>query len=189
MSHLLDELSGPARQALSILAAKLPPAPTRVLVEIDERATDTPQPPDTLLVYVPLFANAAERAPDNLNATEPAPDNLLARMLDGAGVRACPNPVYRDQSRLNSGGPPPDPDVRYLAARSAAAAWLLDRDPQRAAGPDEEPEAALVRQALEALRAQPAGEQRARVTALRDAERTCAEGDRLELLTGTGGAR
>ena len=47
----------------------------------------------------------------------------------------------------------------------------------------------LARQALDALRALPADEQRARVTALRDAERTCAEGDRLELLTGPSGPR
>jgi hypothetical protein len=179
-SHLLDELRGPARQALSILAAKLPPAPTRVLVEPgDGPATDTPHSPDTLLVLVPLL-------PD---ATELAPDTLLARMLDGAGVRACPNLLYPAQSRQNSDGPPPDPDVRYLAARRAAAAWLLDLDPHKSAGRDEGPEVALLRQALEALRALPADEQRARVTALRDAERTCAEGDRLELLTGTSGAR
>jgi hypothetical protein len=177
---MLDGLRGPARQALSILAAKLPPAPTRVLVEIDKGATDTPQPPDALLVYVPPLADA----------TVPDPDSMLAIMLDGAGVRACPNLMYPAQSRLSSDGPPPDPDVRYVAARSAATAWLLDRDlPPASERSGQVSEEALARQALEALRALPADEQRARVTALRDAERTCAEGDRLELLTGTGGAR
>ncbi len=54
---------------------------------------------------------------------------------------------------------------------------------------DEGPDETLARQALAALRALPADEQRARVTALRDAERTCAAGDRLEMLTGPSTAR
>ena len=42
-SHALDQLRGPARQALAILAAKLPPAPTRVVVETDGNRTRGPR--------------------------------------------------------------------------------------------------------------------------------------------------
>jgi hypothetical protein len=72
----------------------------------------------------------------------------------------------------------------------AAPGWLLDQQlPPPVAGSEEGPETALARQALDALRALPADEQRARVAALRAAELTCAEGDRLERLTGTDEAR
>lgn len=72
---------------------------------------------------------------------------------------------------------------RYEDARRTAYQWLVDRaaesTPPRADGKDP------ARKALNALRAPPADEQRARMAAFRDAELTCAEGDRLELLTGT----
>ncbi len=77
-----------------------------------------------------------------------------------------------------------EPVARYLAARIADGGWLLDREP-RGAGP----EMALALQALDALRALPADEQRARVATLRDAERSCAADDRLDLLTGSLGTR
>lgn len=55
--------------------------------------------------------------------------------------------------------------------------------------PDLQPDLQLTRQAVAALRRLPAAEQRARVAALREAELTCAAGDRLGLLTGPGGPR
>ena len=173
-SHMLDELREPARQALSILDAKLPPAPVMVTVQIDERANDTRPPADTLLVRLSLFSSDAVLTPDS----------LLARMLDGAGVPVC--------SSLAGDGPgssASEPVVRYVAARMAAAEWLLDREPQQRGGRGGGPEMALALQALDALRALPAAEQGARVAALRDAERSCAAGDRLDLFTGTDGTR
>jgi hypothetical protein len=168
-AHALDDLRGPARQALSVLAAKLPPAPTRVLVrDFGDRPAEGPQPADTLLVVLPL---------SEYEATEP--DALLWIMVEGAGVPPCEKPLG-----------PGSTTGRYLAARVAAAAWLLDRDlPPETGRGGEGPEVTLARQALATLRALPADEQRARVTALRDPERTCAEGDRFDLLTGTGGPR
>jgi hypothetical protein len=162
--YALDQVRGPASQALSVLAAKLPPAPTRVLVTTADRAAGDP-PPDTLVVHVSFF----------VDVTEYSTEDLLWIMLNGAGVQPCEELM----------GPRGEPDARYEAARLVAAAWLLDRDLPTAEGPKQSPE----QQALAALRALPADEQRARVAAFRDAERTCAEGDRLEMLTGTSEAR
>ena len=168
-SHALDELRGPAREALSVLAAKLPPAPTRVLVRtFDDSLPLGAQPADTLLVLIALEDIADSTA-----------DGLLGNMLNGAGTLPCGKLM----------GPPDDPDVRYLAARMAVTAWLLDRKLPPPNKRDKESEVSLARQALDAVRALPADEQRARVTALRDAEQSCAEGDRLELLTGPSGPR
>jgi hypothetical protein len=169
-SYMLGALREPARRALSILDSKLPPAPVTVTVEIDERASDTRPPADTLLLRLRLNASDAMLTPDS----------LLARMLDGAGVPLCLS-LAGDES----GGSASEPVVRYLAARAAAAAWLLDGEPRQSGGRGAAPEMALALQTLNALRALPAAEQRARVAALRDAERSCAAGDHLDLLTGS----
>lgn len=177
-SYLLDDLREPARRALSVLAAKLPPAPTRVVVgALGDRPSQRPGPADTLLVLLPLSEyEETQRAPEDR-----APEDLVWPMLDGAGVPLCEELLGKAE----------DMDTRYVAARVVAAAWLLDRDVPSAsegggAGPLDVP---LADQALAELRALPAEEQRARVTALRDAERTCAAGDRLALLSGTSGTR
>ncbi len=166
-SYALNDLRGPARQALAALAAKLPPAPTRVRVGYDSDRREAP-PPDTLLVGIAQFDDITERTPDD----------LLWTMLNGAGIPRCPK--FMDS--------PEDNGARYEAARLVAAAWLLDRDLLPAEG-DEGPDRRLAREALAALRALPADVQRARVTALRDAERTCADGDRLDLLAGASGTQ
>jgi hypothetical protein len=183
-AHLLDTLRGPAREALSILAAKLPQAPTRVEIRSAARGIpDAPQSADLVLVFLPPTDDVSDYAPDYLMET----------MLSGAGVRPCVNQLGLDPTQLTDERQP-EPDPRYSAARQAVSLWLLDRDPQVAPGPpskpgaSEEPEA-LLSQALAALRALPAAEQRARISAFRTAELTCAGGDRLSLLTGTSGPR
>ena len=178
LTHVVDDLREPAGQALAILAAKLPPAPTQVLLQDPNQQPTGPQPADTLLVA------GAELA-------DQPPDVLLAIMLDGAGVWPCENIVGPDKPRPVPDGQAADPVARYFAARSAVAAWLLDREPRPMLAPIDDPDAsfALAGQALAALRALPVDEQRARIAAFRDAERACAEGDRLELLTGASGTR
>ncbi|GEM_PF-1666458 len=166
-SHALDQVRGPARQALAVLAAKLPPAPTRVVVQTADKGPEDPQPRDTLAVRISFFEDGVEYTSED----------LLFLMLIGAGVPPCANLM----------GTREKPETEYLAARLVVAAWLLDRDLAAAQGRDEGPEGPegpLAREALTAVRGLAADEQRARVTAFRDAERTCAEGDRLDMLTG-----
>jgi hypothetical protein len=164
-SYALDELRGPARQALSVLTAKLPLALTRVLVQdLDDPTPRGPRSAETLVVSAQL--NDVDGSTG---------DDLMWIMLDGAGVPPC--------EKLR--GLPDDIEARYVAARLAAAAWLLDKVPPGTTGrAGEEPAVALANQALAALRVLPAHEQRAHVATLRQAEWTCAVGDRLALLTG-----
>ncbi len=171
-SFALDHVAGPARQALAILAAKLPPAPDRVVVQsVDDRGSEGPRRSDTLVARISFFDDA----------TELSHEDLLWTMLNGAGVQPCEQLM----------GPREEPDAGYQAARLVAAAWLLDRDlpPPATGNEDKDSEAALAHQALAALRSLPTDEQRTRVAALRDAERTCATGDRLEMLAGSSTGR
>jgi hypothetical protein len=100
-------------------------------------------------------------------------------MLDGAGTRPCPDLV----------GSPEDPNEEYNVARMAAAAWLIGRLPPGESNLPSGPakSSGTVTQVLGALHALPGEEQQSRVAALREAELTCAAGDRLEILTGTPG--
>lgn len=175
-AHLLDTLRGPAREALTILAAKLPQAPTRVEVRnVVNGMPDAPQPADLVLVFFGPFEYVADYASDG----------LLETLLNGAGVRPCVDQLGSDPTRPTD-VPPPEPKPRYAAARHAVSQWLLDRSPKpvpKAGSGDPE---TLEIEALAVLRALPASEQQARIVAFRAAELTCAEGDRLNLLTGGG---
>jgi hypothetical protein len=163
-AYVLDTLREPAREALAILAAKLPPAPTRVVIrDPSKEPGGTLSPSDALYLEIPFVD-------DVLTFSR---EDLVWRMLDGAGVRACRNLM----------GKADEPDERYLAARMIVAAWLLDRD-LPGSGQRNGAKVSEEQQALAALRSLPPAEQRARVAAFRAAERACAEGDRLELLAG-----
>jgi hypothetical protein len=151
-SYALERVRGPARQALSILATKLPSAPSRVMI-VPNKPPEGPASRDTVMVVV-----------DDVDAV--SDDALLWLILDGAGVRPCPELAGKGET-----------DRSYATAREVVAAWLLDRDPPST---DDRP-----RKALAALQALPADEQKARVIAFRDAERACVPGDRLAMLTGT----
>jgi hypothetical protein len=183
-AHLLGTLRGPAREALSILAAKLPQPPTRVEVRNAAKGIpDAPQSADLVLVFLLPTEDVSDYAQDR----------LMGMLLSGAGVRPCVNQLGFDPTQFTD-EPRPDPDWRYLAARQAVSRWLLDGDPEPASRPGSKPgggdeSEALAGNALAALRALPAGEQVARITAFRAAELTCAEGDRLDLLTGTSAPR
>jgi len=180
-SYALEYVSGPARDALSLLATRLPEAPTRVVVrDAGNGISPGPQPADEILVYVPIFDDVM---------TDYSPGNLLDMMLAGAGTRPCGNQDGFDPAKF-TGEPPPQPNIRYEAARQAVAVWLVDKSPVPVTkggsdGPTD-PRERLVNDTLTSLRALPVDEQRARVAALRAAELTCAAGDRLDLLTGDG---
>jgi hypothetical protein len=165
----LADLGGPGREALAILAAKLPQAPTTVEEHPQTGLPSRPLSAHTLRVKLIVNANGRVDA---------SREELLWSLLDGAGTTPCPELV----------GPRGSVDVRYLKARQVAAAWLIGQTPS-ASSRAKQADPAQIRVALRTLRSLPAEEQRARVAALREAELTCAGGDRLDILTGPGGPR
>lgn len=184
----LARLRSPAREALAILAEKLPQAPStavEVYGRFGERGWEFPPAhPDQLQVVMWLDGNG--RA-DVVNLVfEPVTGRDAVRaLLMGAGTPACANAAGLSVPELQ----------RYHTARVVAAAWLLDEEPAgvRLAEPDPGipwlPSQAASQAAYEKLRALPAAEQRARVASLREAELACDERDRLGILTGSGSAR
>jgi hypothetical protein len=104
------------------------------------------------------------------------PGEILWDLLAGAGTRPC--------------AAPSEASDRHFQARTVAAEWLLGRRPpaldarkDRPADPDQ------AGRALAALRRLPAGEQRARVAALRQAALACDGRDLLGILNGPDGRR
>jgi hypothetical protein len=116
---------------------------------------------------------------------DPTEHTLVELILDGAGVLPCARELGLDPNASVKVSPSQEPNPRYIAARLAVTAWLLDRRLPLATGAKEAPEMALARQAHNTLTALPIAEQQARVAAWRDVERTCSDADRLELLVGT----
>jgi hypothetical protein len=164
----LADLRGPAREALSILAAKLPDAPTKV-VEITYM---DPPPPRADTVHIALQVSGDGR--DVRSALGTTPD-IRWDLLLGAGTPDCANANASAPGRR-----------RYDIARFVAAAWLLDQEPPAPADPSDP---GLLQQSetlpvYQALRELPPAEQRARVAELREAELACDGRDRLDLLTG-----
>jgi hypothetical protein len=164
----LADLRGPGREALVILAAKLPDAPTRVV----ETTYMDPPPPRADTVSIALQVSGDGREARSALGT---PD-IRWDLLGGAGTPWCDNAA--------------DPGTpgrrRHDIARFVAAAWLLDQEPPAPADPADP---ALLQRSetlpvYQALRELPAAEQRARVAELREAELACDGRDRLELLTG-----
>jgi hypothetical protein len=181
----LPEWVEPGRQALAVLAAKLPPAPARVEVYqwIAADAQELPGPttcPATVCARPP-------RSPGTLvfefgfrgyrEGAQIRRDQYVWFLLAGAGAGMCTNQFVEGS----------DVDGRYLGARMAAAAWLMgeslpadlmlplgDRDRIRRSATE----------ILDALLALPVEVQRDRVLALRDAELTCSSGDRTTILIG-----
>jgi hypothetical protein len=165
----LADLRGPAREALAVLAAKLPDAPTKVV----ETSYMDPPPPRADTVYVALQVSGDGRDVQSALGTTP---DIRWDLLLGAGTPACAN------------APAPGTAGRrqYDVARFVAAAWLLDQEPPAPADPSDP---GLLQRSetlpvYRALRALPADQQRARVAELREAELACDGRNRLDLLTG-----
>src|SRR5262249_43580176 len=119
-SYALDYLRGPAHGALAALAAKLPSAPTRVLVETGDKPYQGRPPANTILLVAP--------APTDTNR-----GTLLGRRLEAGGAPGGRTLI----------GEWKKPNQRYIAARSVAAAWLLDRNPPPASGRREQSAVAM----------------------------------------------
>jgi hypothetical protein len=163
---VLDDLREPGQEALTILSAKLPQAPTAVVEAYYGNDTPVVVRPRPDVVY-------ADFRPDGTGRVDATERDILWSLLMGAGTLPCP-----DAQAV--GGP------RYNAARLVAAAWLLEEEPPPPPDPDDPalPGPSLTGPAYDALLAMPAEEQRARITALRDAELACADGERLDILVG-----
>jgi hypothetical protein len=165
----LADLRGPGREALAVLAGKLPDAPTSVV----EMPYGDPPPPRADTIPIALLVSGDGR---NIQpATGTAPD-IRWELLLGAGTPGCANAPAAGTAERR----------RYDIARLVAAAWLLDQEPPAPADPSDP---ALLQQgetlpAHQALRGLPPDEQRARVAELRRAELACDSSDRLDLLTG-----
>lgn len=168
----LDDLRGPARQALAVLSAKLPTAPTSVAEDYGSTHLDV-QPQRAHTVLVTFRVTDAGRTAD-------PPHEILWDLLAGAGTRPC---VDVNQAQLEQ-------LARHFRARLVAAAWLIGQPPP--ADPDgnkDRPADHETLQAWETLRGLPATEQRARVAALRRSELACDGRDLLDILVGQGGPR
>jgi hypothetical protein len=165
----LADLRGPGGEALAILAAKLPDAPTNVV----EIPYGDPPPPRADTIPIALLVSGDGR--EIQSATGMAPD-IRWELLFGAGTPFCANaPAVSTAERR-----------RYEIARLVAAAWLLDQEPPAPADPSDP---GLLQRSetlpgYQALRELPPDEQRTRVAELRQAELACDSSDRLDLLTG-----
>jgi hypothetical protein len=165
---VLDDLREPARRALATLSAKLPDAPTSVVETYRWSGAGSTR---EVLVAGPFQVG-------NGRLIDP-PELVLWSLLDGAGTPLCTRDVATEEERQ-----------RYLAARQVAAAWLIGDLPAASPQAPRPSPAAMApafpasEAALKTLRGLPAGEQRARVAAFREAELTCAAGDRMDILTG-----
>jgi hypothetical protein len=170
---VLDDLRGPAREALALLSAKLPNAPTSAAEEYRNLFVPGPPPPSDIL-WAPLQIS-------NTGRSVYSGQEILWSLLDGAGTPFC----VRDPGIAR------DFD-RYLNARLVAAAWLMDQPPPATlhlAQRTRDFDLAPILEALRTLRGLPAGEQRARVAAFREAELRCDGRDHLDILVGPGGVR
>jgi hypothetical protein len=173
-AHFLDELRAPAHDAVTILAEKLPPAPTRVVLYTVEKSGPPagPRPADTLMAS-PSWEDSGQLASRR---------QLDYDLLVGAGTWPCPPATGKRNDQVRY-------ELRYIAARYAVARWLIG-DTGRASIPsdmkDGDAVVALVEQVSDVLRALPPDEQRARVTAYRTAELGCTGRDRLDILAGPG---
>jgi len=166
----LAGLTPPARQALGVLAARLPDPPTTVVEahtwwQAEDRQ---PQPADTVLIDLSYSFRLAFRYTSR---------DLVWMLLDGAGTRPCPNAFEILKHEWD----------KYHAARLAAAAWLLGEPPQ--AGRDTAGDPQTARPIWERLNALPAQEARARVNALRRAALACDNHDLIGILNGGSGAK
>jgi hypothetical protein len=163
-ARALDDVRGPTRQALAMLAAKVPGAPTKA-VELYTWWSDPhrqPQPPDTVVIEFNVGGDG--------HLQPFYRENLLWDLLDGAGTLPCNNVKPSDEPRED-------------AARRAVAGWLIGKSPTRAYNGSLD----MAIKAYDTLRDLPAAEQHARVAALRRAALACDGRDLLEILVGKGG--
>ncbi|MEU8327363.1 hypothetical protein [Micromonospora sp. NPDC048839] len=160
-AELLPDVVGPARQALAMMAAKLPNAPVRAVqtqqvsywARLDPRAAPAPHSADTVVFDTPSF--------DRLGRADLSGDYFLPSLLEAAWQQECADQsVQGDEYR----------------ARIVAAAWLTGRPPAPTGWDPAEVERLV--SAYQALVSLPEAEQRRRMAAAREAALAC-QGDGL----------
>jgi hypothetical protein len=163
-ASLLSDLRGPGREALRILAARLPGAPTVVRESTESWVVGARPAPGELAVDLTMTADGH---------VQESRQELLWQLLDGAGTRPCTN-IYERARHL---------DVhRHHTARVIAAGWLISEHPSASVLTPGQRQDELTTRSLAALLALPPAEQRARVIALRDAAQRCDGRDLLDVL-------
>ncbi|MFG1914081.1 hypothetical protein [Micromonospora sp. NPDC048898] len=161
-AELLPAVVGPARQALAMMAAKLPNAPVRAVqtqqvtywARLDPSTAPAPHSADTVVFDTPTI--------DRLGRADMSGDYFLPSLLEAAWQQECADQsVQGDEYR----------------ARIVAAAWLTGRPPAPQPGWDPTEMEGLVN-AYQALVSLPEAEQRRRMAAAREAALAC-QGDAL----------
>ncbi|HEX6686600.1 MAG TPA: hypothetical protein VF062_27760 [Candidatus Limnocylindrales bacterium] len=182
----LEQWREPGRKALAILTAKLPTAPNRVEVYMWVAPDVTVLPGSGACPY--NYCPHASRPPQTLvvelafrgfreGASIPV-EHYVWHLLAGGGAGPCPDFV----------APGGTLDEEYLAARWAAAAWLIGQPlPQDLLVLADAEIGQPTSEILQQLSTLPAEQQRANVAALRQSELTCAPGDRRAILTAGSG--
>ncbi|MET8356485.1 hypothetical protein [Micromonospora sp. NPDC005171] len=163
---LLPAVVGPARQALGMMAAKLPNAPVRAVetqqVTYWARLDPDQAPPrhsaDTIVFDTPTI--------DRLGRADLSDDYFLPSLLEAAWQQECGDQSVRG-------------DV--YRARMVAAAWLTGRPPAPQPGWAPE-ETALLESAYQALASLPEVEQRRRMAAVRDGVLACRDDELVAIL-------
>ncbi|TWP43517.1 hypothetical protein FKR81_42380 [Lentzea tibetensis] len=155
----LPDVRTPARDALSVLAAKLPDGPTSAVeatVPWQDTRAQSAQPG-----VLPMDVEVDSRGRLAMTSGE-----LRAQLVDGAGTRPCAYILAQPDRNVH---------VRHHAARTVVGAWLLGAPPPSTSGE-------LVLKSYAALQALSADEQRSRVVAMRAAAATCDGSDLLDVL-------
>ncbi|MFI6233756.1 hypothetical protein ACIBD9_09380 [Micromonospora sp. NPDC050784] len=164
---LLPDVVGPARQALGMMAAKLPDAPVRAVqtqqvtfwARPDRETAPARHAADTIVFDTPTI--------NRLGRADLSGDYFLPSLLEAAWQQECGDqPVLGDVYR----------------ARMVAAAWLTGRPP--APQPRWAPEEmALLESAYQALVSLPEAEQRRRMATAREGVLACRDDELVAIMS------
>ncbi|MEU1588883.1 hypothetical protein [Micromonospora sp. NPDC005710] len=162
---LLPAVVGPARQALAMMAAKLPNAPVRAVetrqvsfwARLDPHAVPARHSPDTFVFDTPSF--------DHVGHADLSGDYFLPSLLQAAWQQECGERPIRGE---------------VYRARMVAAAWLTGRPPTPPGwAPDEVAQMQSTYQAFVSL---PEAEQRRRMAAARESALACRDDELVTIL-------
>ncbi|WP_051723591.1 ABC transporter permease [Micromonospora chokoriensis] len=163
---LLPDVVGPARQALAMMAAKLPNAPARAVetrqvdywARLDPHTAPARHSPDTIVFETPTI--------DRGGHADLSGDYFLPSLLEAAWQQEC-----AEQSISGE----------VYRARMVAAAWLIGRPPAPQSG-WHPTEMARLQSAYQALVSLPEAEQQRRMGAAREGALACRDDELVSIL-------